>query len=705
MKPVEAAKLAGAAFSRSIIGWGLAFLVLITLSGVLLWQGSKLDRIGRITTNIASDMRLLSQQMTTQALSASQGFEQSFLLLRQLKTRFANKLDKLASGDPEQGTPPFPAELSPELDKVQERWKPFSADLDAILDSRDSVVMANKAAKTASEKLPQLLQDVEKLADLVRKNHPGSGQLVYQATRQVAIAQRISNSFAALQSGQAAALEVADQLQKDTQAFSRVIDGMLHGGVAGISQATSLEARDLLTRLVSEFGEVADQASLLVDAAPALYEVKTKITANIEGEGRALYDSVSRVEQSLKERNNDNELWTMMGFFVGGLALLAFLMLLAGVYRETRKQLDISQRTNEENQQAIMTLLDEMSTLADGDLTVRATVTQNITGAIADSVNYAVDALRTLVVTINQAASNVAKTSRKTRETALQLSEASEQQARKIVSASDSVSDLTHSISKVSRSAEVSARVADQSVQIAQKGVRTVQKTIEGMDAIRQNIQETSKRIKRLGESSQEIGDIVSLITDIADQTNILALNAAIQASSAGEDGRGFAVVADEVQRLAGRASNASKQIETLVKTIQTDTNEAIQSMEKSTAEVVKGTQQSEEAGAALAEIEKVSTQLADLIKGISEEASEQAIVSSVVGEAMTAIQAITRDTVASTRATAGAIGQLAEQAAELRRAAEGFKLPGQEDSPEHQKPKVEPVLDLDDELEDFLVT
>ncbi len=702
MKSSEITNMVGGGFSRSIVTWGISFLVFIILTGLAFWYGSHLDRIGREATNHGSDLRLLSQQMTTQALSASQGFEQSFLLLKQHKTKFDDHLTLLTDGDAEAGFPAFPAELKPELDKVTTRWAAFEGDIESVLDSRVAVVAASKAAKTAQLQLPQLLSDAQQIADAIRKNRPSGGEQIYQSTMQVAIAQRISNSFASLQSGQKVALEVADQLQADTQAFSRVIDGMLHGGVPGVSLVSSSTIRDILTRLVSNFGEVADNASAMVDVAPVLYEVKN-IAASLEGKGRELYESVSRVELALKERNQNNQLWTSLGFLFGVLTLLSFLLLLAGVYKNTRQQLADTKQTNDENQQAILTLLDEMSTLADGDLTVKATVTENITGAIADSVNYAVEALRTLVVTINQAASNVAKTSRKTRDTALQLSESSEQQARKIVSASDSVGDLTHSISKVSRSAEVSTRVAEQSVSIARKGVATVQKTIQGMDSIRNNIQDTSKRIKRLGESSQEIGDIVGLITDIADQTNILALNAAIQASSAGEGGRGFAVVADEVQRLAERASHASKQIETLVKTIQTDTNEAIQSMEKSTTEVVSGTRQSEEAGQALEEIEKVSTQLADLIKGISEEASEQAIVSSVVGEAMTSIQQITRYTVESTRSTAGAIGQLAEQAGELRRAAEGFRLPGQSE-PIVEAVKIEPVL-MDDEFEDFLVS
>ncbi|HFD86279.1 MAG TPA: methyl-accepting chemotaxis protein, partial [Gammaproteobacteria bacterium] len=428
-------------------------------------------------------------------------------------------------------------------------------------------------------------------------------------------------------------------------------------------------------KMVADFTDVADISGELVKLAPDLYEIAESAGA-IEGGGRNLFENTTRLEAAINADNKGNELWSTLGFVLGFLALLSFLMLVLGIIRNTRKQLLQTRETNDRNQQAILTLLDEMATLADGDLTVNATVTEDITGAIADSVNYAIEALRNLVTAINQAASKVARTSNHTKESALQLARSSEEQAEKIESASESINDLTRSIEKVSENAGLSAEVAEQSLTIAQRGVETVRRSIEGMDSIRENIQDTSKRIKRLGESSQEIGDIVGLITDIADQTNILALNAAIQASSAGEGGRGFAVVADEVQRLAERAANASKQIEALIRTIQSDTNEAIQSMEKSTGHVVTGAQQSEEAGNALEEIEAVSTRLAEHIRSISDESREQSVVSGVVSDAMGSIREIARATLSSSKETAIAVGELAEQADELRHSAEGFKLP-----------------------------
>ncbi|HHJ20747.1 MAG TPA: chemotaxis protein, partial [Gammaproteobacteria bacterium] len=628
MRVTKSATDASAGLGRPILVWGVLFTLLAILTGLAILKGNQLERAGRETSQVTGKMRLLSQQMTTQALSASQGAQQSFLLLKQYESEFSNALSELISGSEDGQVEPLPPELMPELEQISGQWEQYSGDIDAILQSRESITRATQAAIKVQEKLPQLMSDSEKIADTLRKRLPSSGRQIYFATYQLAIAQKIQNNLNTLLNGGVEALSVADELSKNTERFSQVVDGMLTGNTKlGISRVSISSAREAITRVVSDFGDIADQAGLLVEAAPDLYQVK-EVARNIEAQGRLLFEGTGRLEGSVQEYNHGNELWVKLGFALGILALLAFFMLLMSVYRSTRGQLLATKAANDDNQRAILTLLDEMSSLADGDLTVQATVTESITGAIADSTNYAIEALRSLVTAINRAASNVARTSRSTRETALRLSEASEEQARKIVSTSESISDLTDSINKVSQSAERSATVADQSLNIANKGVETVRRTIEGMDSIRENIQDTSKRIKRLGESSQEIGDIVGLITDIADQTNILALNAAIQASSAGEGGRGFAVVADEVQRLAERASNASKQIETLVKTIQADTNEAIQSMEKSTANVVSGAHQAKDAGHALEEIEQVSTRLAEFIKGISEEAREQSLVS-----------------------------------------------------------------------------
>jgi twitching motility protein PilJ len=360
---------------------------------------------------------------------------------------------------------------------------------------------------------------------------------------------------------------------------------------------------------------------------------------------------------------------------VGGIVLVAIISML--LVRDARRRLAEQAEQNERNQAAILQLLDELADLAEGDLTVHASVTENFTGAIADSINFAIDQMRALVSNINRLSVRVARAADETQGTAKNLASAAENQAREISAASAAINDMAVSIDHVSSNAAESASVADRAVTIASKGSEVVHATISGMDNIRSQIQETAKRIKRLGESSQEIGDIVSLINDIADQTNILSLNAAIQASMAGDAGRGFAVVADEVQRLAERSSAATKQIAALVKTIQTDTNEAVISMEQTTAEVVNGAKRAQDAGVALEEIESVSNSLAELIQNISNAARQQAASAGHVSNTMNVIQEITSQTAESTEATARSIGALATMAKEMRTSVEGFKLPG----------------------------
>lgn len=366
------------------------------------------------------------------------------------------------------------------------------------------------------------------------------------------------------------------------------------------------------------------------------------------------------------------------GYLLAGLALVlifVFTGLLIANYNTRRAAFD-RELANEKHQQAIMRLLKEMRGLADGDLTVRVTVARDMTGAIAESINYAVEALRNLVATINHTAVKVAAAAEQSQQIAAGLSTASERQAEEVAAGGGAIERIAGSIDHVAHNAQQSSVVASQQVELANKGGTAVRRTIEGMGRIREHIQETSKRIKRLGESSQEIGDIVELINGIAEQTNIIALNAAIQSSSSGESGRGFSVVADEVQRLAERVTAATRQIEALVQTIQADTNEAMASMEQSTAGVVSGAALAEDAGAALVEIEGVARRLATMVEEISTTVSDQTQASSEAVAAMQAIREITRETDAGTRKSAGAIGKLSGLATQLRESVSGFKLP-----------------------------
>ncbi|HUG73127.1 MAG TPA: methyl-accepting chemotaxis protein [Steroidobacteraceae bacterium] len=376
---------------------------------------------------------------------------------------------------------------------------------------------------------------------------------------------------------------------------------------------------------------------------------------------------------------------TTLGFVAAALCL-AVLVPLVLLYKSVHAVMDeasmarlaveAQRQESDRNQAAILRLLDEIAGLGQGDLTATATVTEDITGAIADSVNIAVESLRGLVIAINQSSVQMDSAARQTQALAQHLAKSSGSQSKQIAAATESIGAMASSIEEVSGNAERASDVARHSVDVAHKGGKAVRRTIEGMNGIRETIQETSKRIKRLGESSQEIGGIVELINDLAEQTNILALNASIQASMAGEAGRGFAVVADEVQRLAERAANATKQIDVIVRTIQADTNGAVVSMERSTADVVGGAQLAENAGSALEEIEQVSNQIASLVQNISASARNQSQSSQSVARNMQVLREISSQTADSTSNTSEAVAKLALLSASLRKSVAGFRLP-----------------------------
>lgn len=464
-----------------------------------------------------------------------------------------------------------------------------------------------------------------------------------------------------------------DVVQQDWDGLRKNADSILASEqtVLSLHQVASTLA-ETIPQLQVEYEEVVD--ILLENGAPAdqvaVAQRQSLLAERILGSVNKVLAGDENSVQAADSFGRDASLFgrVLKGMQEGNAAM--------SISKVTNRRLAETAEKNDRNQAAILRLLDEIADLADGDLTVAATVTEDFTGAIADSINYSIDQLRELVETINQTAVQVAAAAQETQSTAMHLAEASEHQAQEIAGASAAINEMAVSIDQVSANASESSAVAERSVAIANKGNEVVHNTITGMDNIREQIQDTSKRIKRLGESSQEIGDIVSLINDIADQTNILALNAAIQASMAGDAGRGFAVVADEVQRLAERSSAATKQIEALVKTIQTDTNEAVISMEQTTSEVVRGARLAQDAGVALEEIEKVSKTLAALIQNISNAARQQASSAGHISNTMNVIQEITSQTSAGTTATARSIGNLAKMASEMRNSVSGFKLP-----------------------------
>ncbi|MDH3440488.1 MAG: methyl-accepting chemotaxis protein, partial [Gammaproteobacteria bacterium] len=565
---------------------------LLAAAGVLFMQASGAGSSDGTSAALAAT----SQAMPLHAAAAVAGDSDSF-------SGLADDLQRLANLRGSASSLGLPGGAS--------AWDELNSHAQAILEKRSEVESIVSAATFVDEHMPVMLEMSDQLM-----NRSGSTAVVQEFQNRGAA---VRNSLAMLATNVAAAnaQTTAATIATD-MAYLRMVADALGGADTNLDVA-ALNAATREAVLVPIISELMDIEAAVEPAVAAV--------ANLDGIGDSLAGMTSISSRLLTAEFSSGDsagggflAQPMLPLGLLGIALLLVMGLVlmharTAVYEKTSR---VQSEQNEKNQQAILRLLDELGSLADGDLTVEATVTEDITGAIADSINYAIEKLRELVATINETAIMVDSAAKQTESTAVHMARAAETQAKEISAATESIVSMAGSIEEVSGNAERSSDVARHSVDVAHKGGDAVRRTIDGMNAIRETIQETSKRIKRLGESSQEIGNIIELINDIAEQTNILALNASIQASMAGEAGRGFAVVADEVQRLAERSTNATKQIEVLVRTIQSDTNEAVVSMERSTTDVVGGALLAENAGAALDEIEQVSNQIANLVQNIS---------------------------------------------------------------------------------------
>ena len=641
---------------------GAAFCIVLAIF-LLLYLFYSVPRNNEFTRSLG-DLRLLSQTISRQATEATaSGTPEAIKKLTESQKSFAENLETVkdihASTDA--------------LREVDAQWKKVSENIDLIASQQKIINQLYETNIAMSESIPGIQAEYNLMVDQMARQNVPANQVVI-AKNQVFIAERILRSIGSVLTGSANSRESADDFSSDTETFASYLNAQLNGSAdLGVERINDPEMRDSLTSIQSEYDDV------LKSAAATVLKNSSQIV-------KVRQASSSIFEQSDALLSNLNKLSGGTGLAIAIpalgliLALIAFLFcvfkLLVLRGESDKKRVSRLQDEYDRNQNAILRLLDEIADLADGDLRSYATVSEDFTGAIADSINFAIDQLRDLVSRITETSQEVAQYTASTQGITNQLAEASEHQAQEIAGASAAINEMAMSIDQVSSNAEESAVVAERSVKIAANGANVVNRSIEGMDIIREQIQETSKRIKRLGESSQEIGNIVALINDIADQTNILALNAAIQASMAGEAGRGFAVVADEVQRLAERSASATKQIETLVKTIQTDTNEAVISMEQTTSEVVRGANLSKDAGVALDEIQNVSGNLAKLIANISDAAKLQSASAGHIATTMNVVQEITSQTTTATFDTARSVSELANMAEALRESVTDFKLP-----------------------------
>nr|WP_257296663.1 methyl-accepting chemotaxis protein [Endozoicomonas sp. YOMI1] len=684
MKGNQAKRGQGSKANRATIA-SITMLVLSlsVMTGAFIYNDQQSQLLHTHATH-AGELRVLSQQIAKNASEAASGKEEAFPLLKEATLMFGQYIVELNRA--RLSVLPFidtsDSATAQQIEALNSAWSEMKVEAGSILAAQDTVLSLHDVATTLSETIPQLQIEYDEVVEILLDNNAPSDQIA-MAQRQPWLAERIIRSVAKVLEGGEDSIMAADSFGRDAKLFGRVLQGMLEGNLAmRISQVTDDEAIDRLTEISDLFEFVDGSVDEILETSPELFQVRAA-SDTIFTDSQQLLQQTSVLADTLSTSTIEQKTLELAIMASGGLSLLFVLVTAMSIIMDTRRRLEetksqseATKAQNTANQKAILRLLDEMADLADGDLTVKASVTEDFTGAIADSINFSIEQLRALVNTINQTAVKVDAAAQETQATARLLAEASDHQAQEIGATTQSVNQMTESIEKVSSEASDSADVAERSVQIAANGGLVVRNTIDGMTTIREQIQDTSKRIKRLGESSQEIGDIISLINEIADQTNILSLNAAIQASMAGEAGRGFAVVADEVQRLAERVSAATKQVEALVSTIQTDTNEAVISMEQTTSEVVHGARLAQDAGVALEEIEQVSNSLSGLIRNISETAKVQAQSASQISNRMVAIRDISIQTSSGTKATAQSIGDLAGMAMEMRQSVTGFKLP-----------------------------
>ena len=663
----------------------LLALSLIALAAMVYWTVSQTDRGAQQVGAIGQSL-MQSQRLAKSVSQALIGSPEAFPELKESSTALASNVRGLQSGSAT--VPALGEAYSAEVGKIVPLMERAEKNAATVLGEQKTLTEVGTALRSVSRQSSDLLEVAETISSLkLQQNAPPAE--ISAAGQLVMLTQRIGKSANEFLTMEGVSPEAVVLLGKDLNSFKEIGEGLLDGSQElRLAPTRDEQTRERLTALLKMYEETRAQAGGILGNLQGLVSAREAQTA-IVAESEPLRKELEGLQDKLSSVSGLGLTGLLLLLIPAALALLAALGLAYVQLRDSRQRQMLAEqqrhsaelqrqegkRVNDANQAAILRLMNELQTVAEGDLTQEATVTEDITGAIADSVNYTVEELRSLVANVQSTATRVAQTTSKVETTSTELLATSTEQLREIRETGQSVLDMAARINDVSAQAQESASVARQSLQAAESGLTAVQNAIGGMNSIRDQIQETSKRIKRLGESSQEIGEITELIADITEQTNVLALNAAIQAASAGEAGRGFSVVAEEVQRLAERSGDATRQIAALVKAIQTDTQDAVAAMERSTQGVVEGARLSDNAGTALSEIDSVSRRLADLIEQISSAASKEADQANQVASNIQHIFAVTEQTGESTRSTANQVRDLARMADELRQSVARFKI------------------------------
>ena len=663
----------------------LLALALVVLAAMVYWTVSQTDRGAQQVGAIGQSL-MQSQRLAKSVSQALVGSPEAFPELKESSAALSSNVHGLQNGNDK--VTALGDAYSAEMGKIVPLVDRAEKNAAAVLAQQKTLTQVGTSLRSVSRQSSDLLEVAETVSSLkLQQNAPAAE--ISAAGQLVMLTQRIGKSANEFLTMEGVSPEAVFLLGKDLNSFKEIAEGLLNGSQElRLAPAKDEQTRERLTALLKMYEETRTQAGGILGNLQGLVSAREAQTA-IVADSEPLRKDLEALQDKLSGAAGLGLSSLLMLLIPAAIALLAAVGLAYVQLHESRQrqmmaeqqrhsaemQQQEAKRVNDANQAAILRLMNELQTVAEGDLTQEATVTEDITGAIADSVNYTVEELRSLVGNVQSTATRVAQTTAKVETTSTELLATSTEQLREIRETGQSVLEMATRINDVSAQAQESASVARQSLEAAESGLTAVQNAIGGMNSIRDQIQETSKRIKRLGESSQEIGEITELIADITEQTNVLALNAAIQAASAGEAGRGFSVVAEEVQRLAERSGDATRQIAALVKAIQTDTQDAVAAMERSTQGVVEGARLSDNAGTALSEIDRVSRRLADLIEQISSSASKEADQANEVASNIQHIFAVTEQTGESTRSTANQVRELARMADELRQSVARFKI------------------------------